>query len=242
MSTDNRTDVTAPEASGDIVERIEQTVLSRRSFLTGLGVGGAVGAGLVGLARPEAGFQSKATLASGAALPMRTQYHLPAVDSSDGGIVVGVEFAFSEGSGELFVDLDGAEVSHDIQLALREAVQTATGLTGRSLSELSTHVTFETPGSRRMALRGKSWEGGLTVALVAALRQQPLTEETLITGIVDREGTLLPVGGIEGKARAARAFGATELVIPAGQDTDVHVEGLRVTPVETISEALDRIL
>ena len=242
MATDNRTDVTTPDASVDVVERIEQSILSRRSFLAGLGVGGAVGAGIVGFGRPETGFKSKATLASGAALPMRTRYHLPAVDSSDRGFVIGVEFAFSEGSGELFVDLDGVEVRHDIQLALREAVQTSTRLTGRSLSALSTHVTFETPRSERIALRGKSWEAGLTVALTAALRQRPLDEETLITGIVDSEGALLPVGGIEGKARAARRFGATELVIPDGQHTDVQVQGLRVTPVETISEALGRIL
>lgn len=242
MATNNRSDVTAPDSSGDVVNGVKQNVLSRRSFLTDVGLGGVVGAGVVGLGYPETNAQSRATLTSGSAFPTQTRYFLPAVDSTERGLVIGVEFAFSEGRGELFVDLTGAELRHDIQLALREAVQTSTTLTGHSLVEIRTDVTFETPGSELMALRGKSWEAELTAALVAALRQQPLGKETLITGIVDSEGTLLPVGGIEEKARSARRFGATELVIPAGQDTDVQIQNLRVTSSKTISDALHRIL
>nr|WP_233340683.1 S16 family serine protease [Haloprofundus sp. MHR1] len=93
-----------------------------------------------------------------------------------------------------------------------------------------------------LALRGKSWEAGLTVALVASLRQQSLTPETLITGIVDDEGALLPVGEIETKAHAARGLDARALVIPADEPTEVAVSGLRIVRVRSITEALSRIL
>ncbi|MDS0243188.1 hypothetical protein NDO74_17920 [Haloferax sp. S2CR25-2] len=234
--------MTAPESSGDIVDRLEQRILSRRAFLAGVGLGGVGGAGaVIGLTRSNAGTQSLATLAGGVTLPAGTRYYLPAVDSSDTGLVVAVDFEFTEGNGELFVNLNGVEVRHDLQLALREAMETATRLTGSSLANTATHVTFETPNSDILALRGKSWEAGLTVALAAGLRQQPLTRETLITGIVDAEGALLPVGGIKEKARAAQMFGANKLLVPPADAVDVDVQGLRVIGVQSVADAVDRI-
>ncbi|WP_255198983.1 S16 family serine protease [Halorarius litoreus] len=175
-------------------------------------------------------------------LPAPTRYYLPAVDGSGDGLVVPFEAEFTDGDGGLFVNLNGIEVRHDLQLALREARETATRLTGESLANTATHVTFEPPASGVLALRGKSWEAGLTVALVASFRQESLSQETLITGIVDDEGTLLPVGGIEEKARATQAFGATELLVPETETADVDVRGIRIIEVRSISDALDRIL
>ncbi|MFC7130519.1 S16 family serine protease [Haloferax chudinovii] len=231
------------DTEDDIISRIEETILSRRAFLVGLGLGGVGGAGAVfGLTRAGEGFQSLATLAGGATLPATTRYYLPAVDGSDSGLVIPVTFEFTDGKGELFVNLNGIEVRHDLQLALREARETATRLTGASLTNTATHVTFESSGTGVLALRGKSWEAGLTVALVASLRQRSLSQETLITGIVDDEGALLPVGETETKARAARAADAQALIIPAGEPTEVAVQGLRIIRARSISEALDRIL
>lgn len=234
---------TQADSDGEVLDRVEAYLLARRSFLAGLGLGGLGGVGAaLGLERSDGGLQSVATLASGAAVPARTRYYLPAVDAAAGGLVVPVEFTFSRGSGELFVNLNGIEVRHDLQLALREARETAAGLTGRSLETVATRVTFEPPDSGVTALRGKSWEAGLTVALVASLRPQPLSRETLITGVVDEGGTLLPVGGIETKARVARAFGATELIVPESESTKVSVQGIQIDRVRSISSAVDRIL
>lgn len=244
MSSDNRTDgtVTPPESSEDVIDRIERGVLSRRAFLAGLGLGSVGGAGAaVGLMQTDAGFQSLATLAGGATPPAGTRYYLPAVDASDSGLVVPVDFEFTDGNGELFVNLNGIEIRHDLQLALREAMQTATRLTDGSLADTATHVSFEPPKSGIFVFRGKSWEAGFTVALVASLRQQSLSSDTLITGIVDDEGMLLPVGGIEEKAHTIRAFGATELLVPDTDAIDVPVQDLRVTGVQSISDALNRI-
>ncbi|MCX2819808.1 hypothetical protein EGH25_10650 [Haladaptatus sp. F3-133] len=189
----------------------------------------------------DTGFQSLATLAGGATTPLDTRYYLPAVDADGAGLVVETTFKFAAGDGELFVNLNGIELRHDLQRALDEAKQTATRLTGRSLADIAIHVSFVSPESDTLALQGKSWEAGLTVALIAGLRQQPLSSETLITGIVDDNGHLLPVGGIEAKARSARAFGATELVVPSGADSGGTIEGVRLTPVESVSDVLDRL-
>ncbi|WP_276274327.1 S16 family serine protease [Haloarcula litorea] len=244
MASNDRTATGLPsDRESDVVGRIEDELLSRRGFLTGLGIGSVGGAGaILGLTRSRRGVQSLATLAGGATLPAEVQYYLPAVDPSHGGLIIPVTFSFSTGDGELFVDLENLEVRHDLQLALREAAETATRVTEGSLADTAVHVTFETPSSDVLTLRGKSWEAGLTVALIAGLRRQSLSRKTLITGVVDGEGTLLPVGGIEGKARAARAFGATELIVPDGGSSDVSVRGIRVVTAASIEDALERIL
>lgn len=244
MSSDDPvTAAPVAKSSEDVIDRLERGILSRRAFLAGLGLGSIAGAGAaVGLSGKDGGFQSSATLAGTAALPASTRYYLPAVDSAGSGLVVAVDLDFADGDGGLFVDLDGVEVRHDIQLALRESVRTATRLTGSSLADTATYVSFERPGPDRLALRGKSWEAGLTVALVAAHRRRALSSDTLVTGVVDDEGRMLPVGGITAKARAAGAFGATELIVAADDETDVVVEGVDVNGVQSITEATDRIL
>lgn len=234
---------TSTLAERDAVDRLEDLVLSRRSFLAGLGIGGVGGAGAaLALTREGAGFQSQATLAGGAAVPAPTRYYLPAVDATGAGLLVTVDLAFADGDGGLFVNLDGVEVRHDLQLALREAATMATQLTGASLDGTAVRVTFETGTDGTLALRGKSWEAGLVVALVAALRDATPGAERLVTGVVNGEGTLLPVGGIGAKARTARAAGASELLVPAGQAAGVAVPGIDVVEAATIGDAVERVL
>lgn len=235
----------APD-SDDPLSRFERSVVSRRDLLAGLAVGSIAGTGLVFAATRTAAprdFQPLAAIAGGAAAPTRTRYFLPAIDSTGRGLIVTVDVEFAEGSGELFVNLNHVEVRHDVQLALREALQTAERLTDRTLADTDVYVTFtrDDPAAKTLALRGKSWEAGVTAAILAGLRRQALTNDVLLTGVVADFGTLLPVGGIEAKARVARAFGATELLVPAGQAT-TSVPGIRITGVPTISAAFDELV
>ncbi len=64
------------------------------------------------------------------------------------------------------------------------------------------------------------------------------------TGTIDPDGTVGPIGGIRQKLGGARDAGATLFVMPQGNcdEADGHVpDGLTVTPVETLSDAVAAI-
>lgn len=226
----------------DIVDRVEESLLDRREFLIGavvggLGVGGALGASAFA---EGTRLERRATLASGSAGVSPTTYHLPAVGSDGEGVVIGVSMALGEGVGDVYVNLEDVEVRHDIQLALKEAAVTATSVTGTSLGDRDVFVSFDPPSDGPLALRGKSWEAGLTVTLIGLLTGRPPSEQVLVTGVVGSEGELLPVGGIEAKAEAALAFGAETLLVPP--DEAVSISGIEIETVADIGVVVDRIL
>ena len=61
----------------------------------------------------------------------------------------------------------------------------------------------------------------ITVATIAVLRNESLRSDTLITGTIgnDVNGTVGPVGGILGKAKAAAAAGYKRLLVPRGESS-----------------------
>lgn len=247
MASDSATEGDETHSSmhvdSSLVEALERKIINRRQFLKGVGVGGATAGGVgIGAARLSDGvsFQPLATLAGGEVVPSQTTYYLPAVDGAREGLLITVTIEFTDAREGLFVNLDGMEVRHDLQVALREAVTTAQGLTERQFPKPGVLVTFTTTADGILALRGKSWEAGLTVVLAAALSGVTPGQETLVTGVVTDDGGLLPVGGINSKALAAREFGANRLLVPDGQEQ--QVSGITVEGVASIEQAVDIVL
>ncbi|MFQ3319025.1 MAG: putative S18 family serine protease [Natronomonas sp.] len=238
----NDSDQDASESTRtDPIDDFEQSLLDRREFLLGAGLGAVSVGGLVGGHALAEGPKTErlATLASSSVGTSSVQYALPATDGNGNGIVVRFTVAVTPGAGDIYVGLDNVEVRHDIQLAIREATELAGDMSDSSLDGRDVLVSFTPPGDDRMALRGKSWEAGLTAGLISILSDQSLTTNTLVTGLVGTEGTLLPVGNIDAKARGAREFGADQLFVPP--DQSISVPGIRVEGVENVSEIADRL-
>lgn len=221
---------------------VGRRVLDRRELLAGIALGalGTAGLGAAatrGTTEPFVGERSGP--ADGGAALRTVEYHLPAVGAENDGVVVPVTVELREGEGGILIDLEQVELRHDIQLALRESLATARRLTDRSLDGSHLNVSFGVDRGQVLAFHGKSWEAGLTMALVGLLRNRPLGAETLITGVVADDGTLLPVGGLAAKARAAREHGATRLLVPEQPTPEVSgIELRRVPSVEAAANLL----
>lgn len=85
-----------------------------------------------------------------------------------------------------------------------------------------------------------------TLAIIDELTPGELTggKVVAITGAIELDGTVTPVGGVEQKAAAARNAGATLMIVPEGEAPAARrVAGARMTVVEvtTLQEALDEL-
>jgi PDZ domain-containing protein len=103
------------------------------------------------------------------------------------------------------------------------------------------------PSAARVAIVPHGLGGpsaGLAMALemVDLLSPGDLTDGRLVavSGALDEQGRIGPVGGIRYKAEAARHADADLLLVPPGAyvEAQAHAEGVRVVPVATFGEAL----
>jgi ATP-dependent Lon protease len=88
----------------------------------------------------------------------------------------------------------------------------------------------------------------ITTGIVSALKGIPVRNDIAMTGEITIMGKVLPVGGILQKVRAAYDAGVKEVILPADNMNDLEQlpsymrEAVKLTPVQTIKEALDAAL
>src|SRR5262249_20687794 len=84
--------------------------------------------------------------------------------------------------------------------------------------------------------------------LVSALTGVPTRADVALTGEITLRGNVLPIGGLNEKAVAARRAGVTTVVIPKGNEKDLSElpadvrAGLDFVSVESMDPVLDRAL
>jgi len=125
--------------------------------------------------------------------------------------------------------------------ARASADNVATVLRGMGCLDGSKDVHINFPGG--MPVDGPSAGAAMTVAAVSALTGRPIDGSAALTGEISVQGRILPVGGVPEKIGAARKAGLRRVFIPRGNDRPAFGGGdIRVTPVETVQEALDMLL
>ena len=141
----------------------------------------------------------------------------PAVSRTASGELVGVVTDFvitvAPGSGHVYVETwPLAEV--DMQASARLAAQVAGKVTGIDMSKYDVfiHVKADSP-----IIGGPSAGATMTVGIIAALKGWGVNSEVMMTGMINPDGTIGPVGGILEKAAAAHDAGVKLFLIPRGQ-------------------------
>ena len=125
------------------------------------------------------------------------------------------------GSGRVFVDtLPLTDV--DMQGSARLAVKVATSLvsmdTRSHLDPLTCDYFFVVRTTSPM-IGGPSAGAMMTVAVISLLENWTLDNDTVMTGMINPDGSIGPIGGIPYKIDAAHSVGATRFLIPKGQTT-----------------------
>ncbi len=136
------------------------------------------------------------------------------------------------------VERDGDPVDVDVTLGDREGVAYA-GVVSQTLSEWSFPVEVEIDTQR---VSGPSAGLAFALSIVDDLSPGDLTggQKVAITGSIEPDGSVGPVGGVAQKAVTAREAGATLMLVPFGEGAEAraHAGDMDVVVVRSLDEAL----
>jgi uncharacterized protein len=154
----------------------------------------------------------------------RATIYIPAVDEEGNGVATTLKVEAKPGNGKVLVDINNLLFWIDTQYSIRTAQRVAQNITKIDVSNIDLIYTIEINAT---AIEGPSAGAALTIATIAALENKTLNTSVMITGTINPDGTIGPVGGIIPKAKAAKDVGATLFLVPEGQGTQVNYIPIR---------------
>ncbi|WP_297475059.1 S16 family serine protease [Thermococcus sp.] len=165
------------------------------------------------LVLPFTGFAAAQCPAEGHTVVMKA----PAVSKTANGQLVGVVTEFvitvAPGSGHVYIETwPLAQV--DMQASARLAAQVAGQVLGVNMSKYDVFIQVK---ANAPIIGGPSAGGTMTVGIIAALEGWKINPKVMMTGMINPDGTIGPVGGILEKASAAHEAGVKLFLIPEGQ-------------------------
>lgn len=196
------------------------------------------------------------------------EINLPAVDDQGNGVIAKLKVQAIPGEGRVLTNVDNILFWVDTQFSIRVAEKVAENITGKDLSNVDLIYSIETPAS---VIEGQSAGAAITIATIAVIENKTLPKNVMITGTINPDGTIGPVGAILAKAKASKDVGAETFLVPKNQGTQVNYKpiknceqigpitfcqteykperidissdvGIQVVEVSTISEALNYFL
>jgi uncharacterized protein len=146
------------------------------------------------------------------------------------------------GSGKVYFSAEPL-TDVDTQGSARVAAFVACYLLGK---DLNSYDFFYLMSSKSMIIGGPSAGAAMTVATMAALMEIQPRGDVVMTGMINPDGTIGPVGGIPDKLRAAAEGGAKIFLIPAGQRvvTESRVQRTTIgiiTVTRTVQSSVDLV-
>ncbi|MEM2165827.1 MAG: S16 family serine protease [Candidatus Bathyarchaeia archaeon] len=132
------------------------------------------------------------------------------------GVTLKCYVELKEGSGRVLVNTK-PYIGIDLQVSTQVAASVARNITGKDLSGTDIIITIEA-NEEIYVVDGPSAGAAITIAIIAAIRGDNLSDKVFITGTISADGTIGMVGGIAEKAEAAALSGGTIFLVPMGQE------------------------
>lgn len=146
---------------------------------------------------------------------------VPAVDEEGNGVATVLDVRIIPGSRRALVDIEKLLFFTDTQNSIRVSRSVTENVTGIDLSYYDIMYSIRADAS---VIEGPSAGTAMTIATIAALTGQEPDRTVMITGTINHDGTIGPVGEILPKAIAAREIGAETFLVPPGQSEQVVYE------------------
>jgi uncharacterized protein len=143
---------------------------------------------------------------------------VPAVSNSGEGVSTLLAVKAEPGTGKTLVDIDSLLFWVDTQNSIRMAKKVAENIT--NLSTDGYDMTFSVMANASL-IGGESAGAALALASIAALTGETLREDVMITGTVNHDGSIGPIGGVLEKAMAAKQVNVKTFLVPLLQSNEI---------------------
>ena len=134
-------------------------------------------------------------------------------ENGDEGVLLTAKVIATNGTGHVFVDTN-PYTQVDLQGSARLAAMVASDVLGIDQRTYDFYYIIDISSP---IIGGPSAGGALTVATIAAINEWTLKPDVVMTGMINPDESIGPVGGIPFKLEAAAAKNATLFLIPEGQ-------------------------
>jgi uncharacterized protein len=143
---------------------------------------------------------------------------IPAVDKEENGVITILTVQAVPGSGRVLTNIDKLLFWVDTQSSIRKATTVAENITAINLTDYDIIYAIQANAS---VIGGPSAGAAITIATIAALLNKSVNESVMITGSVNHDGTIGPVGGVFEKAVVSKDVGAQTFLVPLTQSNQV---------------------
>lgn len=143
---------------------------------------------------------------------------LPAVDPEGLGVLASLETQIRSGTGLVLVSINDVIAGYDTQISARTAAGVAANYTKLDLN--STDIIYKIKANASV-VEGPSAGAAMTVATILVLENKTVNPKVMITGTIEEDGSIGPVGAILEKAQAAKENNATTFLVPQGLGTRI---------------------
>jgi uncharacterized protein len=138
---------------------------------------------------------------------------IPAVDSYGNGVIGILSTTVRPGSGLVLVNINDVLAQYDTQYSGRVAAKVAGDYTNTNMSTLDVIYNIKVNAS---IIEGPSAGASMAVSIILALENKT-TKNVMITGTIDEDGSIGPVGAIYEKAMVAKSVNAAIFLVPPDQ-------------------------
>jgi uncharacterized protein len=150
-----------------------------------------------------------------------------AVTSDGTGLLGKVNIEMTPGKGRVLINTNPF-IEPDTQYSAETARDVAAVVSGKNLSEFdiifSFNLTANEGSMERGAVGGPSAGIALATAIIAAAEGRSVRSDVVMTGTINKDGSIGQIGGVFEKAEAAGKLGMKTFIVPAGQVSMTYYE------------------
>ncbi|MDO8660517.1 MAG: S16 family serine protease, partial [Candidatus Woesearchaeota archaeon] len=127
-------------------------------------------------------------------------------------------------------------IGNETQVSMRTAVAVAREISVEANREFQKSDLYFSFGQNARSVEGTSAGAAMTIATLALLLDLKLNQTVAITGSINANGTIGPVGGVLQKASALRDSGYVLFIVPTGESIE------KSTTVNEVQDCKERQL